>query len=307
MNDAGRWPANVALDEDAAALLDSEFETGGDGHWPAMRGEGGYSGGWHGEDGLAERSDDTTAAHRDSSTPPKHRAPSARPGYAAPRSAAQTDAITESDHPIRLRTTTRRNHHRRSRTPIDLMRWLCRLVVPAGGHVPDPFAGSRLHAHSSPPRRHDCLRLWERDPEWRRHRTRSHRPVHCAQCRHEAEQLSQVMQRMLDRKLLRHETEKQPICHHRDCRTVGKSSHRPTAATSRKRLDGRIDSPLGEKAHVSVMRSGEIVTGYAISRNACGATANETPCQEFRCGQDWGGPGADTVPRIAPIAGSHDR
>ena len=44
MNDAGRWPANVALDEDAAALLDSEFAAST--HRPPLAGrQGGLSAG----------------------------------------------------------------------------------------------------------------------------------------------------------------------------------------------------------------------------------------------------------------------
>ena len=39
------------------------------------------------------------------------------------------------------RTTVHGNNHPTVK-PTDLMRWLCRLVTPAGGHVLDPFAGS---------------------------------------------------------------------------------------------------------------------------------------------------------------------
>jgi site-specific DNA-methyltransferase (adenine-specific) len=39
------------------------------------------------------------------------------------------------------RTGARRNHHPTVK-PIDLMRYLCRLVTPPGGTVLDPFAGS---------------------------------------------------------------------------------------------------------------------------------------------------------------------
>lgn len=41
----------------------------------------------------------------------------------------------------RLRTNARKNHHPTVK-PLDLMRWLVRLVTPAGGLVLDPFLGS---------------------------------------------------------------------------------------------------------------------------------------------------------------------
>ncbi len=39
------------------------------------------------------------------------------------------------------RTSGRRNHHPTVK-PVDLMRWLCRLVTPPGGRIIDPFLGS---------------------------------------------------------------------------------------------------------------------------------------------------------------------
>lgn len=47
---------------------------------------------------------------------------------------------TEIENP-RLRTSERKNHHPTVK-PLDLMRWLCRLVTPPNGIILDPFSGS---------------------------------------------------------------------------------------------------------------------------------------------------------------------
>jgi DNA modification methylase len=53
----------------------------------------------------------------------------------------RTDGRTSERHVPNLRTTHRRNHHPCVK-PIELMRYLCRLVTPLGGTVLDPFLGS---------------------------------------------------------------------------------------------------------------------------------------------------------------------
>ncbi len=106
----GRWPANVCLDEDAAAMFPESryFYTA-----KASRREREA-----GLDGMPERPAGSknvgAASGRDASNPKNTM------GQAEVRS---------------------RNHHPTVK-PIALMRWLCRLVTPPGGLVLDPFNGS---------------------------------------------------------------------------------------------------------------------------------------------------------------------
>lgn len=91
----GRWPANVALDEDTAALLDEQTGT-----LTKPCDFGGDSGG------------------------------ASRFFYVAKASTKERNAGLEG-----------RNAHPTVK-PIEVMRWLVRMVTPPGGVVLDPFAGS---------------------------------------------------------------------------------------------------------------------------------------------------------------------
>jgi len=115
----GRWPANVAFDEAAAAMLDAQTgerpsgarragDYGGIGAGP-LYGEGGIT-------ALPEIEANTGGASRFF--------------YTAKASRADRNAggLAENTHP--------------TVKPTDLMRWLVRLVTPPGGVVLDPFAGS---------------------------------------------------------------------------------------------------------------------------------------------------------------------
>lgn len=53
----------------------------------------------------------------------------------------RTDGRQSEHHVPNLRTTSRSNHHPTVK-PVELMRWLVRLVTPIGGIVLDPFTGS---------------------------------------------------------------------------------------------------------------------------------------------------------------------
>jgi site-specific DNA-methyltransferase (adenine-specific) len=146
----GRWPANVTLDEHAAALLDEQSApnmhsagkardairqadgagmfglAGGDGH--RLGDSGGASRFFYvakasgkerdaGCDALPARSGGEATDREDDSA-----------GVANPRAGAG-------------RGGGRRNFHPTVK-PVALMRWLVRLVTPPGGIVLDPFAGS---------------------------------------------------------------------------------------------------------------------------------------------------------------------
>ncbi len=116
---AGRWPANVAFDEDAAAILDAQTgerpsgarragDYGGIGAGP-LYGEGGMT-------ALREIEANTGGASRFFYT------------AKASRADRTTGGVANNTHP--------------TVKPTDLMRWLVRLVTPPGGVVLDPFAGS---------------------------------------------------------------------------------------------------------------------------------------------------------------------
>lgn len=116
----GRFPANVLLDEDAAALLDEQApDVGADspvrGTEPSAASKNVYNprarvvGAFHGDHGGASRF-----------------------MYCAKASKAERQG---SAHP--------------SVKPVSLMRWLCRLVTPPGGLVLDPFAGTGTTAQAA--------------------------------------------------------------------------------------------------------------------------------------------------------------
>lgn len=108
---AGRWPANVILDDAAAEALDDQTGILGASRFfytaKADRAERN-----HGLEGAPKRSGGSNAK-----------------GFTA-------DVERGQD---RNRPTA--NHHPTVK-PVDLMRWLCRLVTPPGGTVLDPFMGS---------------------------------------------------------------------------------------------------------------------------------------------------------------------
>lgn len=140
-NTLGRWPANLCLDEQAAAMLDEQSGERSGGAFP-----------------QAQKS------HRASSysvtggslSPARNMGDSggaSRFFYCAKASRGEreegvtTDPVRRTDgrekdidNP-RLRTSPVANHHPTVK-PLSLMRWLVRLVCPPGGIVLDPFMGS---------------------------------------------------------------------------------------------------------------------------------------------------------------------
>jgi hypothetical protein len=116
----GRWPANVCLDEDAAALLDAQSGQRGGGF--GVRGRGGktYADGEGFANTLSEVGQ--TVGYGDSGG-------ASRFFYTAKASRREREAgDVKNVHP--------------TVKPIALMRWLCRLVTPPNGLVLDPFNGS---------------------------------------------------------------------------------------------------------------------------------------------------------------------
>lgn len=113
----GRWPANVCLDEDAAALLDAQS-----GERKGMSGGGKHRANYAG--GMFGIIDSEHLARKDTGG-------ASRFFYTAKVSRREREAGLDgmpNAHP--------------TLKPIALMRWLCRLVTPPGGLILDPFNGS---------------------------------------------------------------------------------------------------------------------------------------------------------------------
>jgi DNA modification methylase len=117
INPAGRWPANVVLDESQAAALDQQS------------GERKASGVYTGDDSRhpGDWATDFNGGHRPASMFDDAGGAS-RFFYTAKADAAERIRIDGTAHP--------------TVKPLALMRWLVRLVTPPGGLVLEPFAGS---------------------------------------------------------------------------------------------------------------------------------------------------------------------
>jgi site-specific DNA-methyltransferase (adenine-specific) len=130
---AGRWPANTChdgSDEVVSAFPDANHKTGG----PSSRSIGG-NGIYGGGDPVVP------SGYEDSGS-------AARFFYS---SKADADDRLGSKHP--------------TVKPVDLMRWLVRLVTPPGGAVLDPFAGSGTTGMACMAEGFDCI-LVEREAEY---------------------------------------------------------------------------------------------------------------------------------------------
>jgi site-specific DNA-methyltransferase (adenine-specific) len=116
---AGRWPANVVLDEESARQLDEQ--SGERGAFAPVRGteptKDGFSGSVYG-----------SAKGRGEATFYSDNGGASRFFYTAKASSGERHYAGKNTHP--------------TVKPVDLMRWLCRLVTPPGGLVLDPFTGS---------------------------------------------------------------------------------------------------------------------------------------------------------------------
>lgn len=113
-NTSGRWPANLILDDLAGAVLDAQSGTLRSGAVKAgtRRAGQGFSGGWGGNVMPEIKTSEGGAS---------------RFFYCA-KVAKSERVIGENTHP--------------TVKPVDLMRWLVRLLTPPGGLVLDPFCGS---------------------------------------------------------------------------------------------------------------------------------------------------------------------
>jgi site-specific DNA-methyltransferase (adenine-specific) len=112
---AGRWPANVVLDEDQAAELDQQS---GVSKSPAPYVQRSEVVGIYG----AEKHHDRASTHHGDS------GGASRFFYVAKAPARERPKVDGTAHP--------------TVKPLTLMRWLCRLVTPPDGVILEPFAGS---------------------------------------------------------------------------------------------------------------------------------------------------------------------
>jgi len=149
VHEAGRWPANVALDDEAARLLDEQSgERRSAGDYPS---DGGCrSDGWgsigtkqgdlYADAGGASRFFYTAKASRSERNAGLDGFPEEMPDNAVDRAAARAGLEGRGRGRGSL-SKPRANTHPTVK-PVDLMRWLVRLVTPLGGTVLDPFLGS---------------------------------------------------------------------------------------------------------------------------------------------------------------------
>lgn len=145
---AGRWPANVLLDEHTAELLDAQTGEsksgvqrrpfGRGGIWSTQKGEA-PAGPQYGDSGGASRFFYVAKASRAERDAGCEALPVRSAGEATDREDG-ADGLS-SPRSGAGRTGGARNIHPTVK-PLALMRWLVRLVTPPGGCVLDPFAGS---------------------------------------------------------------------------------------------------------------------------------------------------------------------
>lgn len=144
----GRWPANVTLDEEAAAELDAQS-----GNRPGMsgggkhKGPGGMFGAIDGNDSHIRA--DTGGASRffyvaKPSTREREEGLDHLPRRSAGELVDREEGSAGMSNPRAGagRTSKGRANHHPTVKSIALMRWLVRLITPPGGLVLDPFCGS---------------------------------------------------------------------------------------------------------------------------------------------------------------------
>lgn len=143
----GRWPANVVLDEAAAAMLDEQSgastSAAGPVTYSQQRGRRGASATVDTGNGRGRR-DVVAQGFGDSGG-------ASRFFYTAKADQGERPRVDGVAHP--------------TVKPLDLMRWLVRLVTPPGGVVLDPFAGSGTTVEVCLAERFGCVAI-EREADY---------------------------------------------------------------------------------------------------------------------------------------------
>jgi len=143
----GRWPANIILDDFTAGLLDEQ--SGETSSRSAIMGNGTRSEGWnlntaeptlrgHNDSGGASRFFYVAKASKTDRNEGLEELPDVIAGHLASETGGGGGWSNDSDKNPNL---PRKNFHPTVK-PTDLMRYLIKLVTPAGGVVLDPFTGS---------------------------------------------------------------------------------------------------------------------------------------------------------------------
>jgi hypothetical protein len=184
---AGRWPANVVLDPDAAGELDrqSGFQRARGNKAPTVGGGGMYD---HDTTTVDHGAGDTAGASRFfyvAKAPTVERPRVAKEGVGNGRvtglggkvrqcnvcetraieSGAKEPSCGHNDYRWAEPTTNVEHVAHPTVKPLDLMRWLVRLVTPPGGTVLDPFAGSGTTAEACIVEGFRCITV-EREPDY---------------------------------------------------------------------------------------------------------------------------------------------
>lgn len=150
--DLGRWPANVLLDEEAATLLDEQTGERATGGRTSRSGDLDVSN-WRAVEGRTDpklrasdyfREADTGGASRFYyvAKPSREERDFGTEGLTArQRDESRKEGNPGGDNPRNRGLQQRGNFHPTVK-PVELMRWLVKLVTPPGGVVLDPFTGS---------------------------------------------------------------------------------------------------------------------------------------------------------------------
>ena len=162
---AGRWPANVALDEEAAAMLDEQSgERKSQGRRVAtpkigfgMKAQPEVETGY-GDSGGASRFFYTAKASR------SERNDGCDAIEARPQDPTRDVDAPGGNNPRNRGAAARVNSHPTVK-PVALMRWLVRMVTPPGGVVLDPFCGSGTTLVAAIEEGFDCIGV-EREAEY---------------------------------------------------------------------------------------------------------------------------------------------
>lgn len=144
----GRWPANVVMDDEAAAALDEQTGELTTGHWPTTRASAKfgdiYEGSFTGQTELIGREANIGGASRFYYVAKPSREERDMGCYdltPKQRDDSRKEGNPGGDNPRNRGLQPRGNFHPTVK-PVELMRWLVRLVTPIGGVVLDPFLGS---------------------------------------------------------------------------------------------------------------------------------------------------------------------
>lgn len=146
-HDLGRWPANVLLDEEAAAMLDEQTGELSSGSYSGERSADKFRGVYNDFAGTKAENGHVGSVGGASrfyyvAKPSREERDFGCEGLATrQRDDSRKEGNPGGDNPRNRGLQPRGNFHPTVK-PVELMRWLVKLVTPIGGTVLDPFTGS---------------------------------------------------------------------------------------------------------------------------------------------------------------------